>query len=216
MSLPMNLRFSLSILALTAASCGISDSQWEKVRIQLAEVKKSDQRYRPQMDSVGRIEGWGSKAVETLWEKQKAIDSTNLIAVDRIITKCGYPPKSKVGELSDIPFVVIQHADDSTLITYYEVIVGAGKNGDLKMKDVAQFQDRALMMQKLPQEYGTQVWIDFKEDKITGKRYDSLYLWKVRDFAHVDKKRSSVGLDSLDKHLGRYGIDPAKGYLIRR
>ncbi len=212
----MNLRLNFILLSLAASSCGISDSQWEKVRLQLEGIKKSDQQYRPQMDSIGKIEGWDSKAVEALWEKQKDLDSVNLISIDQIISKFGYPPKSKVGALTEVPLAILQHANDSTMGTYYEVIIGAGKNGDLRMRDVAQYQDHVLMMKRQPQEYGTQIWIDFKEDIATGKRYDSLYLWPVRDMDHINERRFSVGLDSLQSHLRRYSIDPTKGYLIRR
>ncbi len=212
----MNLRLHFVILAVAVSSCGISDSQWEKARVQLAEIKKSDQRYRPQMDSVGRVEGWGSKSVEALWEKQKALDSANLVAIDRLISQYGYPSKLKVGDMVEVPFLVIQHADDSAMATFYEVVIGAGKNGDLRMRDVAQFQDHVLMVNKQPQEYGTQIWIDFKEYKATGERYDSVFLWPVRDRTQLNEKRLSVGLDSLESHLRRYGIDPAKGYLLRR
>lgn len=212
----MNLRLHFILLAVAVSSCGISDSQWDKVRAHLSEIKKNDQRYRPQMDSIGRVEGWGSKAVEALWEKQKALDSANLVAIDGMISKYGYPPKLKVRDMVDVPFLVIQHANDSAMATFYEVIIGAGKNGDLRMNDVAQFQDHVLMVNKQPQEYGTQIWIDFKEHKTTGERYDSVYLWPVRDHTKLNAKRLSVGLDSLESHLGRYGIDPAKGYLIRR
>lgn len=212
----MNPRLHFIFLAVTVSSCGISDSQWDKVRVQLAEIKQNDQRYRPQMDSVGRVEGWGSKTVEALWEKQKVLDSTNLVAIDRMISTYGYPPKLKVGDMVDVPFLIIQHATDSAMATFYEVIIGAGKNGDLRMKDVAQFQDHVLMINKQPQEYGTQIWIDFKEDKSTGEQYDSVYLWPVRDHTQLNEKRLSVGLDSLESHLRRYGIDPAKRYLLRK
>ena len=204
------------ILAVAVSACGISDSQWEKARVQLSEIKKNDQRYRPLMDSAGRAEGWGSKTVEALWEKQKALDSANLVAIDRLISQYGYPSKLKVGDMAEVPFLVIQHADDSAMATFYEVVIGAGKNGDLRMRDVAQFQDHVLMVNKQPQEYGTQIWIDFKEYKATGERYDSVFLWPVRDRTQLNEKRLSVGLDSLESHLRRYGIDPAKGYLLRR
>lgn len=202
-------------LMLLCTACSVSDSTWEDVRKELAEIQQKDQQYRGQMDSIARLEGWQSKSVAMLWDKQKALDSANLAAVDRIITRYGYPPKSKVGDLAVVPFSVIQHADDSTLSTYYELIVGAGKDGDLRMRDVAQYQDHVLLTERQPQEYGTQIWIEFKKDA-SGASYDSVYLWPVRDREHVNEKRLAVGLDSLETHLRRYGIKPSEEYLIRR
>lgn len=202
-------------LILLCTACNVSDSTWESVRKELAEIKQKDQQYRGQMDSIAKLEGWQSQAVAILWEKQKVIDSANLAAVDRIITRYGYPPKAKVGDLSVVPFSVIQHADDSTLSTYYELILGAGKDGDLRMRDVAQYQDHVLLTEKQPQEYGTQIWIEFKKDA-NGASYDSVFLWPVRDREHVNEKRLAIGLDSLEAHLRRYGIKPSEEYLIRR
>lgn len=202
-------------MILWCSACGVSDSTWEVVREELGAIEKKDLQYRGQMDSIGKVEGWQSKSIEALWEKQRILDSANLAAIDRILTRYGYPPKAKVGDLASVPFVVIQHANDSAMATYYELILGAGRDGDLRMHEVAQYQDHVLLTEHQPQEYGTQIWIEFKQDA-SGDRYDSIYLWPVRDRAHVNEKRLAVGLDSLESHLRRYGINPAEGYLIRK
>lgn len=207
---------SLFASLLFLAGCGPSDATWEKVRVELVEIREKDQRYRALMDSVGRNEGWDSEALRSLWSKQHALDSENLASVDRILTRCGYPPQTKVGDLVDVPFEVIRRADDSTLSTYYEVIVGASREGGLNKREVAQYQDNVLMIQRFPQEYGTQIWVEFVEDSKTGKSYDSVFLWPIRNPESVDARRNSMGLDSLTNHLRRLGIDPAKGYVIRK
>jgi len=202
-------------LVLICSSCGVSDSTWENVRKDLASIKQRDRQYRDQMDSVGKREGWQSSSIKDLWDKQRVLDSSNLKEVDKILTRYGYPPATKVGDLSQVPFTVIQHADDSTRATYFEMILGAGLNGDLRMRDVAQYQDKILLIEKKPQEYGTQIWIDFKTDA-HGARYDSVFLWPVRDRTHVNDKRLAIGLDSLETTLRRYGINPSVGYMIKK
>jgi len=197
-------------------SCSVSDKDWTEVKEKLTAIRKKDEYYRVMMDSIARIEGWKSKSIEPLWEKQRLLDSANMLEVDKIIEQVGYPLREKVGELSEIPFLVLQHGGDSVMAAYYHIIVGAGKNGDLRMKDVAQFQDRILVRMQQPQEYGTQVSLEFKEDPDTGQRYDSLFLWTVRDRSNVNERRSAVGLDSLEHQLRRYGIDPTLGYLLRK
>lgn len=204
------------IAAILLNSCGISNENWSDVKVKLGEIKKKDQQFRGTMDSIRRVEGWNSKSLEDLWDKQRLLDSVNLLAVDEIINQVGYPGKDKVGELSEVPFQVLQHAGDSVMATYYNLILGAGKHGDLRMKDVAQYQDHVLVKREQPQEYGTQVSLEFKQDPATGERYDSLFLWEVRDRAHVNDRRISVGLDSLEHQLRRYGIDPAVNFIIRK
>lgn len=168
------------------------------------------------MDSVGRSEGWQSETIANLWEKQRSLDSANLVILDQIITRYGYPPREKVGELSLVPLDVLRRANEAIRAEYVNLVIGAGRNADIPMRDVAAYCDEVLMMQRVPQEYGTQVWIEYKDDPVTGQRLDSLYLWPVRDFTNVDSRRLSVGLDSLAQHLRRFGIDPGKRYLIRQ
>lgn len=203
------------VFLLALVSCSVSEETWKEVKAQLAVIKERDQRFRSKMDSVARIEGWRSKTVADLWEKQHDLDSANLAEVDDLITRFGYPPKTFVGEFADVPFEVIRHSDDSVMNAYLPLIIGAGKNGDLRMDQVASFEDRVLVAQQQPQEYGTQIWIDFKKNPKTGESYDSVYLWPVRDRSRVETKRAAVGLDSLGRQLRRYGIDPSQGYLLK-
>lgn len=208
--------FSSVALLLLFACQGVSDTTWKRVSTELGDIQEKDKRYRIPMDSIARKEGWKSKIVEELWKNQRILDSANLVAVDRLLSRYGYPPAAKVGPLSQVPFDVIRHADDSIQANYGEIIMGAGKNGDLRMSEVAPFYDQVLMMERVPQEYGTQVWIEYKQNSKTGERYDSVYLWPVRDLPNVNAKRLAAGLDSLSAHLRRFGIDPSKGYLIRK
>lgn len=208
--------FAAAILIHLLASCaGVSDAAWEKVKAELATLRDQDQRYRMMMDSIARQESWQSKAVEELWEKQRVLDSINLAAIDQLISRYGYPPASRVGELSRVPLDVIRHADEGVRADYVDLIIGAAKNGDLLMREAAAFQDEVLMNQRVPQEYGTQVWIESKENAKTGERYDSLFLWPIRDPANIDARRLSIGLDSLSHHLRRFGMEPGKNYVIR-
>jgi hypothetical protein len=168
------------------------------------------------MDSIGRTEGWQSETIERLYDEQRKLDSANLADVEALINQVGYPSSDRVGDLATVPFDVIQHSGDSVMINYLEVIVGAAANGDIPKSQAAIFHDRTLIAQRQPQEYGTQIWIDFIEDKKSGQRYDSVYLWPVRNYATVDERRLAAGLDSLAVHLRRYNIDPTRGYLVKK
>lgn len=207
--------YAILICTLALASCSTSDKDWLRIKNQLSDIGQKDQQYRVAMDSIAKVAGWRSKAVEELWLKQRALDSANLAGIDQVIDEVGYPSREKVGDLADVPFMVIQRASDSTMASYYHVIVGAALSGDLRMKDVATYQDKVLMMRRQPQEFGTQVWIEFKQNPVTGEKYDSMFVWAIRDSETINERRLSIGLDSLETHVRRYGIDPAVGYLIK-
>lgn len=212
----MHARLSIPVLIILALGCVQPDKAWQGAREKLELIRERDQRYRKQMDSIGRIEGWQSEAIARLYDEQRKLDSVNLADVEALIDQFGYPSKDRVGDLAIVPFDVIQHSGDSVMINYLEVILGAAANGDLPWSQVAVFHDRILIAQRQPQEFGTQIWIEFIEDKKTGQRYDSVYLWPVRNYATVDERRREAGLDSLATHLRRYNIDPARGYLVKK
>lgn len=209
-------QFSLILgLMLLALACHKPDD-WTNLKTELLAIQEQDQRYRKQMDSLGRLVGWQSDAVEQLYDKQRLLDSANLNSIERIIDEFGYPSKEHVGELSIVPFEVIEHCSDSVKINHLELILGAGAHGDIPMRQVAVFQDKILLAQRQPQEYGTQIWIEFIENQKTGERYDSVYLWPVRNVATVDQRRHEVGLDSIAIQLRRFNIDPKKGYVLKK
>jgi hypothetical protein len=212
----MHARLFIPVLVSLAVACSPSEKAWQEAKLKLEQIRERDQRYRNQMDSIGRIEGWRSEAIERLYVEQQKLDSVNLAEVEAIIDRFGYPPKDRVGDLATVPFDVIQHSVDSVMINYLEVVGGAAANGDIPKSQAAIFHDRTLIAMRQPQEYGTQIWIDFIEDKKTGERHDSVYLWPVRNPDTVDERRLGAGLDSLAVHLRRYNIDPARGYLVKK
>lgn len=212
----MTSRLCFLVLLLVFLGCGPSETSWQEAKEQLKTIRERDRRYRSQMDSIARIEGWQSATIERLYDEQHKLDSVNLADLEALISRLGYPSRQRVGDLAQVPFDVIQHSGDSIMINYLELVLGAGANGDLPMNQVAAFHDRILVAQRQPQEYGTQIWIDFIEDRKTGDRYDSVYLWPVRNSATVDARRIGAGLDSLADHLRRYNIDPRKGYVLKK
>ena len=212
----MNRTFSLLFLTFIGCTSGIDDKEWGKVKASLTSIRERDQQYRKEMDSIGKVNGWQSKEMKELWINQKTLDSANLLEIKEIIQKHGFPPKEKVGEGVETIFLVLQHSTDSVRAEYCDLVVAAAKKGDLPMSQVAFYQDQVLIRQQLPQEFGSQIWIDNKLDPKTGEKYDSLYVWKIRDPENVNKRRKSAGLDSLEIYLRHLDIDPLLGYTLRR
>ena len=209
---------TIFILLLTAFGCSlsISENEWANLRIKLERIRQDDQLHRTVMDSLGKANGWRSKEIDELWRKQEILDSINQLEIRKIVEKFGFPPKEKVGEEVETVLLVLQHSPDSVKAEYCDLVVGAGKKGDLSMMTVAFYQDHVLMTREQPQEYGSQVWVDYKVDPKTGQQYDSLFLWTIRDPQNVNKRRIKAGLDSIETYLRHLDIDPAKGYALRK
>ena len=121
-------------------------------------------------DSLSFLLGYSRKDLDkNAWGIMKKIDSVNIVKVEAIIKKHGYPGKSKVGEpTNEAVFYVIQHVPDK-IPFYYKLIEKAGKRGELPYKYVAMMIDRKRTGQGKRQIYGTQGYIVMFAGPQTGK-----------------------------------------------
>jgi len=154
-----------------------------------------DQRYRKLMyapDAEAREElgkSMGLSPAEyggNLWERQSAIDSSNLQLIERILKTKGYPGKSMVGTPTHTAaWYVVQH-NPHVIPDYLEMIKAAGKAGELPFTLVAMMEDRYLMGQEKEQIYGTQ-----------GMTYNQGqdFIWPIKDVANVNERRAEAGFD---------------------
>lgn len=141
------------------------------------------------------------------WKLMEKIDSANLVKVEQIISKYGYPGKSMVGEPANTAvFYVIQHAP-SKIPTYYKLIKRAGKAGELPLKYLAMMTDRMLMNEKKEQLYGTQVFMYMINNPKTGKKEPFEYVVPIKDAKNVNKRRKAAGFDTtVEENALRFGI----------
>lgn len=122
-----------------------------------------------------------------LWEKQTALDTSNVQFIERVFREYGYPGKTLVGEpTNQAAWFVIQHSDK--IPTYLDLMKDAGKKGEIPFSMVAMMEDRYLMSQEKEQIYGTQ-----------GMKYgDSpAFIWPIKDAAQVNERRREAGF-SMD------------------
>ena len=70
--------------------------------------------------------------------------------------------------------------------------------GELDRSLLPLLEDRLLMEEGKPQIYGTQ---------ITRGATGQPEVWPIEDPAHVDERRTSVGLEPLVEYLKRFGLD---------
>jgi len=166
---------------------------------QLEQIHEDDQSLRRQIDIVQTNYGHDSRQMEELGKKIHKQDSLNLIKVERIIKKHGYPGKSLVGnEHSSTAFLVIQHSDLATQEKYLPMLKEAAEAGELPYSSLALLIDRVRMRHKIPQLYGTQLY----RNPETG----NVEFYEILDESCVDQRRKEVGLPPLKEYAKWFDI----------
>ncbi len=122
-----------------------------------------------------------------LWEKQTALDTTNVQFIERVFREYGYPGKTLVGEpTNQAAWFVIQHSNK--ISDYLDLMKDAGKKDEIPFSMVAMMEDRYLMSQEKEQIYGTQ-----------GMKYGDApaFIWPIKNAAQVNERRRDAGF-SMD------------------
>ena len=153
------------------------------IKKQLAEIYERDQRVRKSDDSAAF---------------RAMIDSSNLAQVEALIAKYGWMGKSKIGVRGNYTlWLVIQHADLATQEKYLPMLEKSVAEGESRGSELAYLKDRVLMRQGKKQIYGTQV--------VPGSSgYEEF--WPIEDVENVNKRRSEVGLESLQEYAKHFNI----------
>lgn len=123
--------------------------------------------------------------------RMKAVHEKNNIRIKEIISQCGWPGISLVGERgSEAVWLIIQHAvlDVEFMDKCLPLLKAAVVQGEAKKWCVAYLQDRVLAKSGKLQVYGTQHGID--ENGVA-------YPLPMEDPQRVDVLRSEVGLEPL-------------------
>ncbi len=159
---------------------------------------KINRELKAQLDSIMKLDQEGRSKGDISWQKQKQIDSTNTVFIEKIFKKHGYPGKSLVGEETSIAaWLVIQHSDK--IDRYLPLIKEAGEKGELDKVSVAMMEDRHLMRQGLEQVYGTQ------GRTLNTKKGESIsIIWPIKDPEAVNQRRKEVGfLETVEEYCER-------------
>lgn len=159
---------------------------------QLDSIMILDQKYR-----------YDTNVYRENWKLQNAIDSTNLVSIEKIIKEKGYPGRSLVGDGTNVAaWYVIQHSDK--IPKYLPIMKKAGKKGELPFTKVAMMEDRYLMHKGKKQIYGTQgTTLNFKSDNPIN------IIWPIEDVANVNTRRKEAGYNTAVEENGirMYGED---------
>jgi hypothetical protein len=161
-------------------------------------VYKEDQADRLKIDRLRKQYGWQSPQMQSLFQKMHIQDSINLTKVKKIIDTYGWLGADEVGRQgAKTIFLVIQHADSLTQVTYLPLMRQAVTNRKANPQDSALLEDRVLTKQGKEQIYGSQVRTNEK-----GK-YE---FYPIEDEVNVNKRRASVGLEPIEKYAKHFDI----------
>ena len=131
-----------------------------------------------QEDALGYMKVWND------------VDSINLVKVEEIIKKYGYPGIDLVGEPTNkAVWYVIQHSNK--IPDYLPLIKESSKKGDIPLRLVAMMEDRYLMGKNEEQIYGTQGSSYFQ-----GTDKEISFIWPIKDPENVNNLRREVGYTS--------------------
>jgi len=187
-------------ISLTFAAVQVSgQSKFNKELSALLDtVYHDDQSGRLKLDSLQKQFGWKSEQVQSLVKTLIIQDSLNLIRVKKIIDTYGWLGPDEVGKQgAQTIFLVIQHADSLTQVTYVPLMREAVKKRKARPQDLALLEDRILTNQGKEQIYGSQV-----RTNEAGK-YE---FYPIKDEPNVNKRRASVGLQPLEEYAKYFDI----------
>lgn len=165
---------------------------------QLDSIYVEDQKYRKQLDAIGKQFGWNSKEIAEHWAKINKKDSLNVIAVSAILDKYGWLGEDVVGgQGGSALFLVIQHSDQQTQEKYLPMMREAVKNKKASGSSLAMLEDRVALKQGKRQIYGSQLMTFDGEPS---------FFQPIEDPDNVDKRRAEVGLPPLSEYAGYFQI----------
>jgi hypothetical protein len=165
----------------------------------LNNVYTDDQSSRRAIDSIEQRFGRDSRQMDSLWEVMSLKDSADLVIVTDILRRRGWQGPDEVGGRASMAlFLVIQHSDSLTQVTYLPMMRTAVQEGKARGEDLALLEDRILTEQGKPQIYGSQVRTD-----PSGKSS----FFPILDEPNVNKRRAWIGLGPIEEYARFFQID---------
>jgi hypothetical protein len=205
-----------SILLIISISTSAQLKINENLKKELIEIDNNDQalrriyyiekNYLAKSDSLKKeynVDDIGLKNI--LQEKIIKNDSLNMIKIERIIEKFGYPGKSLVGESESIvAWEVIQHSNLEIREKYLNILKNAVEQNEMKFEWYALTIDRILVDNNKPQKYGSQG----HEVVLKKNNEKKLIIWPIENAKDINKLRRRAGFkESIKKYAKHLGID---------
>lgn len=172
----------------------VMELEANKMKVELQEIWRLTQKNNMILtDSIEANFGAGSQEAFAFWKKLKQIDSLNFLKVENIIAQNGWPKISVVGrEAAAITQQIILKQGAKGMEKYLPLLKDAYMQKEADGLWVAEWEDKILMENKLPQLYGTQEECEFLAN---GERICKPY--KIDDIEQLDERRRNLGLESF-------------------
>ena len=210
-------RYSLFFLLFVFVFSQAQGTIDEDLKKELDGIYKSDQILREYIDSkttdsrkmqILNETGYSKDDLENgnVYKILNTRDSINLIRIEEIIAKQGYPGKTLVGEpTNEAAWYVIQHS--KKIAYYYPMIQEAGASNEIPFTKVAMMQDRMLMQEGKEQLYGTQVSGQYILNPTTGKKEFWYCVWPIQNAESVNELRKEAGFaTTVEEYAKSMGI----------
>ncbi len=172
-----------------------SDRYLSELKKSLDSIQLLDQKYRSNNmtpEDMGR---------------QWQLDQQNIVYIDSVMARYGYPGKSLVGEPTNLTgWYVIQHSD--RIDEFLPQIKIAAETGELPYRLYATMLDRSLMNRGLAQKYGTQAMTYF-----WGTPEEVSLIWPIEDPDRVNDRRKEAGYGQT---IEEYALDILEGVPYRK
>lgn len=175
-----------------------SNSTDSLLKIELESIAVEDQTLRFLLPDVTKRFGSPSKEEKYIWSLIHRQDSICLKKITEILKVHGWLGKSRVGiKANQAIWLVIQHADLEVQERYLPLLKKSTESGESEKWHLAFLEDRILMRKEQRQIYGTQAIWDATCEKMS--------IYPIEDVANVNKRRKSIGLQSIEEYAKQNG-----------
>jgi hypothetical protein len=166
----------------------------------IANMYFEDQAPKLASDNIAATYGMKSFQMDSINKIIARTDSLNMLRLEGIIIKYGWPNKQLVGlEGSDRAFIIILHAPLSYQKKYFEMIKTAVDKEDLKKSSLAYLTDKILTKEGKKQLYGTQLKYSYETKSYEFK--------PMEDEKNVNERRKQVGLGPIEDYAKNFGFN---------
>lgn len=192
--------FFMVFICIATASCIQSSIHYEApLADTLTAIYNSDQGIRAQYFDTADEFGWQADTTIKIGRMMQYQDALNLHFVDSLLNTRGWLGKEVIGQRgSQALFLVVQHGNDSIRAHYLPLMRDAVTKGAAESSDLALLEDRVALAQGRKQIYGSQIESDGSGHTFVAPMIDP---------DQVDKRRTAVGLNSMNENLKRFNME---------
>lgn len=172
----------------------VLDQKYRDTLMLLMDPTKQDSMAKSLKLTINQANGY-------YWTLQNRLDSLNVVFIEGVFRKYGYPGKSMVDTpANESAWYIIQHSPK--IHQYIGMMKKAADESELPFHLYAMMLDRDLMDEGKEQIYGTQVTCrQFKKLK------DQCIVWPIKDPDKVNERRKKAGFkQTVEQNATRLGV----------